>query len=49
MEIKKAGLIADGLSNKEIAKKLSIREEPVKSELANIYMKLGLKDRYQLI
>ncbi len=42
-------LVGDGLSNKEIAKRLSISEKTVKSHLTNIFMKLGLENRYQLI
>jgi len=38
-------LIAQGKSNKEIAAKLSLGEETVKSHVANILAKLGAKDR----
>ena len=37
--------LADGLSNKAIAKTLSITEETVKSHLKKIYEKLGAADR----
>ena len=37
--------LADGLSNKMIAKSLSITEETVKSHLKKIYEKLGASDR----
>lgn len=37
--------LADGLSNKMIAKSLSITEETVKSHLKKIYEKLGAADR----
>lgn len=41
-------LVAQGLSNKAIAKKLTISEKTVKAHLTNIFSKLGLKDRLQL-
>jgi DNA-binding NarL/FixJ family response regulator len=37
--------LAEGLSNKMIAKSLSITEETVKSHLKKIYEKLGAADR----
>jgi DNA-binding NarL/FixJ family response regulator len=49
MEMKIIELIADCLSNKEIAKKLSISEKTVKAHLTNIFTKLGFQSRYQLI
>ena len=49
MELKIIELVVVGLSNKEIAKKLSISEKTVKAHLTNIFMKLGLRNRYQLI
>lgn len=49
MEMKIIGLVVAGLSNKEIAKKLSISEKTVKAHLTNIFIKLGLRNRYQLI
>jgi DNA-binding NarL/FixJ family response regulator len=42
-------LVANGLSNKEIARKLSIREKTVKAHLTSIFDKLELRSRYQLI
>lgn len=42
------GLVAEGLSNKAIAKDLNITEKTVKAHLTNIFSKLGLKDRLQL-
>jgi DNA-binding NarL/FixJ family response regulator len=39
--------IADGLSNKEIALKLSISEKTVKNHINNILSKLHLYDRTQ--
>ncbi len=41
-------LVAEGLSNKAIAKELNITEKTVKAHLTNIFSKLGLKDRLQL-
>jgi DNA-binding NarL/FixJ family response regulator len=38
-------LIADGLSNKEIAARLSITEEAVKGQIKNILAKLDARDR----
>ncbi len=49
MEMRIIELVVAGLSNKEIAKKLSISEKTVKAHLTNIFMKLGLRNRYQLI
>lgn len=37
--------LADGLGNKEIANRLSLSEETVKSHVSNIYEKLGASDR----
>lgn len=49
METKIIESVVTGLSNKEIAKKLSISEKTVKAHLTNIFKKLGLRNRYQLI
>jgi len=49
MESKVIELIAQGHSNKEIASRLSISEKTVKAHLTNIFMKLNLENRYQLI
>jgi DNA-binding NarL/FixJ family response regulator len=38
-------LVADGLSNKQIAVTLSMTEEAVKGQLKNIFSKLGARDR----
>jgi DNA-binding NarL/FixJ family response regulator len=42
-------LIKNGFSNKKIAKMLSIRERTVKSNLTNIFKKLKIHSRYQLM
>jgi DNA-binding NarL/FixJ family response regulator len=41
-------LVASGLRNKEIAGKLFISEQTVKTHLSNIFQKLGLGDRLEL-
>jgi DNA-binding NarL/FixJ family response regulator len=40
-----AGLVAEGLSNKEIARRLDCREGTIKIHLHNIYEKLAIKNR----
>jgi len=42
------GLIADGLSNKEIGKRLSIATDTVKSHVHNILEKLSLRSRVEV-
>ena len=42
-------LIASGVSNKEIAEKLSITEKTVKAHITNIFEKLHVQSRYQLM
>jgi two-component system, NarL family, nitrate/nitrite response regulator NarL len=44
-----AHLVVRGLSNKEVARTLSVREGTVKIHLHNIFQKLGAKNRYGLI
>ncbi len=46
-EIEVLKLIADGLINKEIAKKLFISEKTVKNHISNIFKKLDVNDRTQ--
>lgn len=42
-------LVSQGLSNKEVAVKLEIREQTVKFHLTAIFKKLNLKSRSQLV
>ena len=41
--------VLDGLKNIEISKDLEIVEQTVKDHLSNIYMKIGVQDRFDLI
>lgn len=43
------GLVADGLTNREIALKLGIREHTVSNYLFRIYNKLGISNRVELV
>jgi NarL family two-component system response regulator LiaR len=47
-ELEVIRLVADGLSNQEIAGKLTISEKTVKTHISNILGKLALSDRTQL-
>lgn len=47
-ESETALLVADGLSNKEIASNLNITERTVKNHLTHIFEKLGVSDRLSL-
>jgi DNA-binding NarL/FixJ family response regulator len=40
-------LVADGLANKQIARRLSIKERTVKAHLTNIFSRIGVSDRTQ--
>lgn len=48
-ELEVVALVCDGLSNKEIARELSITERTVKSHLGAVFEKLELRDRVQLV
>lgn len=42
-------LLADGLSNKELARALNVSENTIKTHLANLYAKLGTRNRVQAL
>jgi DNA-binding NarL/FixJ family response regulator len=42
-------LIADGLSNQEIARRLHVSTATVKTHINNLFAKTGLKDRAQAV
>lgn len=42
-------MVADGLTNKEIAQKLAISEHTIKNHLFRIYEKLGISSRVELV
>ncbi|MGY1770818.1 response regulator [Blastococcus sp. SYSU D00813] len=44
-EVQILGLLADGLANKEMARRLLVSEATVKSHLSHIYTKLGVDSR----
>lgn len=44
-----AQLVAEGLANKEIAKRMAITVRTVKSHLTSIFAKLDVRDRLQLV
>ena len=41
------GLVADGLANKQIARRLGISERTVKAHLTSIFQRIGVTDRTQ--
>ena len=43
------GLIADGLSNRQIAARLVITEKTVKNHICSIYQRFGVSDRSQAV
>ena len=48
-EAEVAELVSKGLSNREVANKLFVTEKTVKFHLTNIYKKMNVKSRAQLI
>ncbi len=47
-EVEIVGLIAEGMSNKEIGERLFLTEGSIKNAITSILAKLGLKDRTQI-
>ena len=47
-ELELVALVADGLSNKDIAKRCSLREDTVKHHLSSIFDKTGVSTRLEL-
>jgi Response regulator containing a CheY-like receiver domain and an HTH DNA-binding domain len=46
-ETKTLRLLADGMSNKEIARELQVSEKTVKYHVSNVFLKLGVRNRVQ--
>jgi DNA-binding NarL/FixJ family response regulator len=47
-ELQVATLVADGLSNREVAAQLYLSPKTIEYHLAHIFAKLGIRTRYQL-
>jgi len=43
------GLVAEGLSNRDVAKQLALSEHTVKNYLFNVFDKLGISSRTELL
>ena len=48
-EVEVLGLIAQGLSNQEIASRLYVSQKTVRNHVSNIFLKLQVADRAQAI
>jgi DNA-binding NarL/FixJ family response regulator len=48
-ELEVASLVACGLSNKDVARQLSVAEGTIKQHMYRILRKLGARSRYSLI
>lgn len=48
-ELEVIGLLADGLSNREMAQKLYVTESTIKARFVKVMEKLGVRDRVQIL